>query len=72
MNMQKINSQNMLIKEIEVQNLKTFIYPQKLKLAPITLLYGENSSGKTSIMKILDILMTIFGYGYKKLWAFLY
>ena len=66
MNMQKNRSQNMLIKEITVQNLKTFVQPQRLKLAPITLLYGENSSGKTSVMKILDILMNIFGYGYKK------
>ena len=66
MNMQKNRSQNMLIKEITVQNLKTFVQPQRLKLAPITLLYGENSSGKTSVMKILDILLNIFSYGYKK------
>ena len=53
--MQKNRSQNMLIKEIAVENLKTFVNPQRLKLAPITLLYGENSSGKTSIRKMIFI-----------------
>ena len=64
--MQKIMPQNMLIKELTIENFKTFVRPQKLKFAPITLLYGENSSGKTSIIKILDILMNIFGYNYRK------
>lgn len=64
--MQQNKLNNMLLKEITIENFKTFIKPQKLKIAPITLLYGENSSGKTSVLKTIDIIMNMFGYGYKK------
>ena len=46
----------MPIKEINIENIKIFVKPQNLKFAPITLLYGENSSGKTTLIKVLDIL----------------
>ena len=32
----------------------------EIEIAPITLIYGENSSGKTSILKTLDIVHNIF------------
>ena len=38
----------------------TFEKEQNLKLKPITLLYGENSSGKTTLLKTFDIVHNIF------------
>ena len=52
-----------MYKQISIKNLKVFKNEQKLKIAPITLLYGENSSGKTSILKTLDIVHNIFVEG---------
>ena len=49
-----------MYKELTIKNIKTFEEEQKLKIAPITLLYGENSSGKTTILKALDIIDSIF------------
>ena len=49
-----------MYKQISIKNLKTFEDEQKLKIAPITLLYGENSSGKTTLLKALDIIHNIF------------
>ncbi|MDA9081744.1 ATP-binding protein [Candidatus Pelagibacter sp.] len=49
-----------MYKELTIKNIKTFEEEQKLKIAPITLLYGENSSGKTTILKALDIIHSIF------------
>ena len=46
--------------ELTVKNIKTFEKEQKLKIAPITLIYGENSSGKTTLLKIFDIVHNIF------------
>ena len=43
-----------------IENLKIFKDEQELKIAPITLLYGENSSGKTSLLKTFDIVHNIF------------
>ena len=54
----------MPIKEINIENIKIFVKPQNLKFAPITLLYGENSSGKTTLIKVLDILKSIFQHGF--------
>ena len=49
-----------MYKELTIKNIKTFEEEQKLKIAPITLLYGENSSGKTTVLKALDIIHSIF------------
>ncbi len=49
-----------MYKQISIKNLKTFEDEQKLKIAPLTLLYGENSSGKTTLLKSLDIIHNIF------------
>jgi len=43
-----------MYKELTIENIKTFEKEQKLKLAPITLIYGENSSGKTTLQIILE------------------
>ena len=45
---------------LKIKNLKTFKTDQTLKIAPITLIYGENSSGKTAILKSFDIAHNIF------------
>ena len=49
-----------MYKQISIENLKIFKDEQELKIAPITLLYGENSSGKTSLLKTFDIVHNIF------------
>ena len=49
-----------MYKELTIENIKIFKSTQKLKVAPITLLYGENSSGKTTLLKTFDIIHNIF------------
>lgn len=49
-----------MYKELNIENIKIFKNNQKLKIAPITLLYGENSSGKTTLLKTFDIIHNIF------------
>jgi predicted ATPase len=46
----------MKIKSISFQNYKAFKEKQTLVLKPITLLIGKNSSGKSSIAKLLTLL----------------
>ena len=55
-----LNLINDMYKEITIKNIKTFEEEQKLKIAPLTLLYGENSSGKTTLLKTFDIVHNIF------------
>lgn len=43
----------MLIKSFEVQNYKGFRDRQPIELAPLTLLYGENSSGKSALLRLV-------------------
>ncbi|CUK12830.1 AAA family ATPase [Achromobacter xylosoxidans] len=43
----------MLIKSFEVQNYKGFRDRQLIDLAPLTLLYGENSSGKSALLRLV-------------------
>ncbi len=49
-----------MYKELTIKNIKIFKDEQTLKIAPITLLYGENSSGKTTLLKSFDIIHNIF------------
>ena len=49
-----------MYKQITIRNIKTFSKEQNLKIAPLTLLYGENSSGKTTLLKTFDIIHNIF------------
>tara|TARA_B100000029_G_scaffold254656_1_gene251463 strand:+ start:871 stop:3672 length:2802 start_codon:yes stop_codon:yes gene_type:complete len=49
-----------MYKQLKLKNIKTFEKEQELKIAPLTLLYGENSSGKTTVLKTLDIIQNIF------------
>lgn len=45
-----------MITEITIENFKSFGKPQAIPLKPITLLYGPNSSGKSSIIQLLLML----------------
>ena len=58
-----------MYKEITIKNIKTFEEEQKLKIAPLTLLYGENSSGKTTLLKTFDIVHNIFSESGSKSFA---
>ena len=52
----------MFISEVTLKNFRCFRDVQKVRLAPLTLLMGENSAGKTSFMAMLRILMdTVHG-----------
>ena len=42
-----------MINEIQLENFKSFSALQKIPLKPITLIYGANSSGKSSILHSL-------------------
>ncbi|MFP4106799.1 MAG: AAA family ATPase, partial [Phycisphaerae bacterium] len=41
---------------LTLENFKAFGQPTKIDLAPITLIFGENSAGKTSILQSLNLL----------------
>lgn len=43
----------MLIRSFEVRNYRCFRDHQSVALAPLTLLYGENSSGKSALLRLL-------------------
>lgn len=45
-----------MITQFEVENFKAFADKQTLKFAPITLIYGPNSSGKSSVIQSLMML----------------
>jgi predicted ATPase len=55
-----------MYKELIIQNIKIFKNKEKLKIAPIILLYGENSSKKTTLLKTFDIIHNIFFEKYVK------
>ncbi|MDM5139582.1 DUF3696 domain-containing protein [Aeromonas hydrophila] len=42
-----------MIKEYSIENFKSFKSKQSMRMAPITLIYGPNSSGKSSIIQSL-------------------
>ena len=45
-----------LLTELHVENFKSFGREQRVPLAPITLIYGPNSAGKSSLLQILLLL----------------
>lgn len=52
-----------MIKSFEISNIKSFSAAQKISLAPITLIYGQNSSGKSSILQSLLLLKQSLLFG---------
>lgn len=51
----------MLIRSFEVQNYKGFRDRQLVDLAPLTLLYGENSSGKSALLRLVPWIAESMG-----------
>ena len=45
-----------MLKAIELENFKAFGQRTRIDLAPITLIFGQNSAGKTSILQALSLL----------------
>ncbi|RMM55438.1 AAA ATPase domain-containing protein [Pseudomonas syringae] len=54
----------MRITSIELENFRSFKSPQKIILAPVTLLFGPNSVGKSSILMAMAYVRQILGYGH--------
>src|SRR4051812_25601422 len=45
-----------MLNAIEIENFKAFGNRTRIELAPITLVYGQNSAGKSSILQALNLL----------------
>ncbi len=45
-----------MLKAIEIENFKAFGDRTRIEMAPITLIYGQNSAGKSSILQALNLL----------------
>lgn len=45
-----------MLTAIEIENFKAFGERTRIELAPITLIFGENSGGKSSILHVLSLL----------------
>ena len=45
-----------MITELQLENLKSFSDRVSIPLAPITLIFGQNSSGKSSVLQALHLL----------------
>ena len=45
-----------MIKNLSIENFKSFGKEQKINFAPITLFYGRNNSGKSSIFDLIKII----------------
>ena len=45
-----------MLKSIAIQNFKAFSQRTEIDLAPITLIFGQNSAGKSSILQVLSLL----------------
>ena len=45
-----------MIKKLSIKNFKSFNKDQDIHFAPITLFYGRNNSGKSTIFDLLTLL----------------
>ncbi|MGH9425864.1 MAG: AAA family ATPase, partial [Terriglobia bacterium] len=45
-----------MLREYQLTNFKAFAGPETIPIRPITLIYGPNSSGKSSILQSLLLL----------------
>lgn len=48
-----------MITKIKFKNYKAFPDLEELELRPVTLIIGKNSSGKSSILKLIALLTSI-------------
>lgn len=56
----------MRLKSISFSSYKRFAGVEELELAPVTILVGKNSSGKSSVLKLLPMLETSFSGSLKR------
>ena len=54
----------MRITEIALTNFRSFQATQSIALAPVTLMFGPNSVGKSSVLQALFYLQQILGKGH--------
>lgn len=52
-----------LIERLRIENLKSFAGPHEIALAPLTLVYGPNSAGKSTLLQALRIFMEVVDAG---------
>lgn len=52
-----------LIERLHIENLKAFAGPHEVGLAPLTLVYGPNSAGKSTLLQALRIFMGVVDAG---------
>lgn len=52
-----------MLKSITLTNFKCFKEPATIELAPITLVFGANSSGKSSILQVFNLLRQTLDFG---------
>jgi AAA15 family ATPase/GTPase len=45
-----------MLREYQLTNFKAFAGPETIPIRPITLIYGQNSSGKSSLLQSLLLL----------------
>ena len=45
-----------MIENFQISNFKGFNEPLKIDIAPITLIFGPNSSGKSSVINSLEMI----------------
>ena len=50
----------MILKAITIENFKAIREPVRVEFAPITLLFGANSSGKSTVIKALQFARAVF------------
>ena len=52
-----------MLKELRLENFKAFSRTGPIKLAPITLIYGQNSAGKSSILNAIYLIKQTLKFG---------
>jgi predicted ATPase len=52
----RIPRERFMLSKVEIQNFKGFGEPVRLELRPLTILTGENGSGKTSVLEAIGLL----------------
>jgi len=52
-----------LLERLHIENLRAFAGPHEIPLAPLTLIYGPNSAGKSTILKGIQLLRDVINFG---------
>ena len=46
-----------MLSELSIEGYKPFRDPQRMRMAPLTFIYGPNSAGKSSVIEAVRILL---------------